>query len=61
MTGKAWNERGPYTRDAARPEPQKSVVRAEPRGTPEHPSERAAQPVRPVRPRGGPPRPRGVR
>ena len=63
MTGKSSHDRGrtfgPDTRDAARPEPQKTVLRAlEPRGTPERSAERGAQPVKP---RGGPPRPRGVR
>jgi hypothetical protein len=53
------HDRGrPGTRDTARPTPHKGVTRiAEPRGTPE-PATRGALPVKP---RGGPPRPRGVR
>lgn len=63
MTGRASNDRGrtfgPYTREDSRPEPQKTVQRAlEPRVAPERSADRAAQPVKP---RGGPPKPRGMR
>jgi hypothetical protein len=63
MTGKSSHDRGrtvgPQTRDTARPEPQRTVMRAvEPRGTAERSAEQAS---RPVQPRRGPPRPRGVR
>lgn len=60
MTQKSGHDRArPSTRDATRPEPHKASMRAvPPRGAPELSAERAAQPVRP---RGGPPRPRGVR
>jgi hypothetical protein len=63
MTGRTSSDRGrtfgPYTRDTARPEPHKTVQRAlAPRAAPELPAERASQPVKP---RGGPPKPRGVR
>jgi hypothetical protein len=53
-------ERGrPNTRDETRPEPHKAITRhVTPRGMPAMTDERATQPVRP---RGGPPRPRGVR
>ena len=60
MTTRPPNDRArPATRGESRPTPHKGVARiAEPRAAPEHPAERAA---RPVRPRTGPPRPRGVR
>ena len=63
MNGRTSSDRGrafgPYTREVSRPEPQKTVHRTvEPRVKPEAQGERASQPVKP---RGGPPRPRGVR
>jgi hypothetical protein len=59
VTGKP-NENGrPHPRAAARPEPHKATSRTlTPRSSPTISPERAAQPVRP---RTGPPRPRGVR
>ena len=63
MSGRTSSDRGrafgPYTRETSRPEPQKTVQRAvEPRVAPGRPAEQASQPMKP---RGGPPRPRGVR
>jgi hypothetical protein len=60
MRQKPTTERArPSTRHETRPEPHKATTRAvTPRSSPVISPERASQPVRP---RGGPPRPRGVR